>query len=884
MIEHTRACSPFAARLLDADPALLESLAAHLQEPWDETAMLAFLAGFNIADEDALKRALRLLRKNVMLRLIARDLNGLAQLPEVVETCTVLAEVAVNVALEHLHRWHAELHGFPIGADGTVQPFIVVGMGKLGGRELNVSSDIDLIFAYPDDGETNGGRPISNHEYFSRLGKKLIAAVGELTADGFVFRVDMRLRPYGDSGPLVCSFAALEEYYQTQGREWERYAWIKGRVIAGPGQELEALLKPFIYRKYLDYGAFDSMRDLKAQIMREVVRRDMHDNIKLGPGGIREIEFIAQVFQLIRGGRDATLQIRATLPVLELLRQKGQLASEAVAELSEAYVFLRNLEHRLQYLQDAQTQMLPHDDENRRRLAAGMNFPDWAALETVLNHHRGNVERHFSQVFAESDDGQEHPLAALWQGRLTDEVAHEQITALGYGMAEETWQRLHRLREGSRYQQLPQASRERFDVLIPQLIQEASTLSNADVALARTLDLLEAICRRANYLALLAEFPQALELVSRLCASSSWLANYLTQHPILLDELLDTRNLYAPPDFSRLSTELETTLTACGEDVERKLDALRHFKHAQTFRFAAQDMMGKLPLETLSDYLSGLADMVLAAVVRHAWPGLRNHHREISQFAIIGYGKLGGKELGYASDLDLVFLYDDDAPEAGEVYARFGQRISNWLNSLTPAGQLYETDLRLRPDGASGLLVSSVEAFAEYQRSKAWVWEHQALTRARFCAGDAAIGRAFEQIRLDVLCQPRDLGKLCEEVVAMRQKMRDGHPNNTDLFDLKHDAGGIVDVEFIVQYLVLAYAHEHHELIANMGNIALLKKAGALGLVPDDLAWSVADAYRAYRGQQHLLRLQGEGKARVAQEAFVEQRAQVRALWQHLFG
>ncbi|HEY3327323.1 MAG TPA: bifunctional [glutamate--ammonia ligase]-adenylyl-L-tyrosine phosphorylase/[glutamate--ammonia-ligase] adenylyltransferase [Novimethylophilus sp.] len=883
LLQHTRNCSPFVARLLDADAELLEPLLAHVHEPWDEPAMRSFLSSFAIADEASLKRILRHLRKHVMLRLIARDLNGLADLAEVVETCTALAEVAVGFALGQLHHWQAELYGLPVDEYGAPQALVVVGMGKLGGRELNVSSDIDLIFAYAQDGATDGARSISNHEYFSRLGKRLISAIGEITADGFVFRVDMRLRPYGDSGPLVGSYAALEEYYQTQGREWERYAWIKGRVIYGPGEELEALLKPFVFRKYLDYGAIASMRDLKVQIEREVARRDMHDNIKLGPGGIREIEFIAQVFQLIRGGKDRELQIRPTLQVLERLARKGLLSADTVNELSEAYVFLRNLEHRLQYLQDAQTQMLPPDDDSRARLAAGMNFPDWAGLEQALMRHRGNVERYFSQVFEEAGNGEGHSLDALWLGQQPAAAAQQQLDALGYREAAETLQRLKQLRVSTRYLQLPQQSRERFDTLMPQLIQAAGRQSAPDVALARAMSLFEAICRRANYLALLAEYPYALELVCRLCGASPWLAAYLTQHPILLDELLDTRNLYAPPDFAALAAELEATLADCGGDVERKLDALRHFKHAQTFRFAAQDLVGELPLETLSDYLSALADLMLDAVIRHAWPGLRSRHRETPLFAIIGYGKLGGKELGYSSDLDLVFLYDDEANDAGAVYARFGQRINNWLNSLTPAGQLYETDLRLRPDGASGLLVSSVAAFAEYQRGKAWTWEHQALTRARFCAGDAAIGRAFDQIRQQVLSQPRDLAKLREEVIAMRQKMLDGHPNDTELFDLKHDCGGIVDVEFIVQFLVLAHARSHAELAANTGNIALLKRAGALKLIPDWLAAAVADAYRAYRKEQHALRLQGLERARVPSAAYAGQRAAVTALWQEVF-
>jgi glutamate-ammonia-ligase adenylyltransferase len=883
-IEHTLACSPFAARLLDSDPNLLEPLLANIEQTWTAQAMRKFLGGFAITDDATLKSALRKLRRQVMLRLISRDLNSLAQLPEVVETCTQLAEVTIDVALRHLTDWQRALYGDPVDPSGAIQPMIVIGMGKLGGRELNVSSDIDLIFSYPEDGDTNGAKPISNHDYFTRLGKKLIAAIGETTVEGFVFRVDMRLRPYGESGPLVGSFAALEEYYQTQGREWERYAWIKGRVIAGPEKELQDLLRPFVFRKYLDYGAFASMRDLKVQIQREVNRREMHENIKLGPGGIREIEFIAQVFQLIRGGQERELQTRPTLEVLALLGRKGLLPSQTVAELTEAYIFLRNLEHRLQYMQDAQTQMLPPDAENRARLAMGMNHSDWTSLETAINGHRTKVERHFGMVFAEEKNSAAHPLAKLWQAVITDEIAQAQLAELGYRNPTETQQRLLQVRDSARYRQLPQTSRERFDALMPQLIETAASQTNPDEALTRGLTLFEAICRRASYLALLAEYPQSLQQVCTLCAASPWLANYLTQHPILLDELLDTRTLYTRPDFDQLAAELENSLADCGDDVERKLDVLRHFRHAQTFHLAAQDLTGTLSLEALSDDLSALADLIIDAVIRHAWPGVRNRHRETPAFAVIGYGKLGGKELGYASDLDIVFLYDDPAPEAGENYARLGQRINSWFNSLTPAGQLFETDLRLRPDGASGLLVSSVEAFTEYQKTKAWTWEHQAITRARFCAGDASVGQAFEQIRLDILQQPRDPQKLREEIASMRQKMHDGHPNNTELFDLKHDSGGIVDVEFLVQYLVLAHARQYPALTANIGNIALLKLAGDLGLFDAELGIKVADAYRSYRQEQHRERLQGVEKARIATDLYVNERALVTALWKAVIG
>lgn len=889
---HAVDCSPFVARLVNADAALLQDLAAGLHQPWTTAAMQDWLAQQQVSDDASLKRVLRKLRQRVVLRLMVRDLNGLADLNEVMQVVSALAEVTLQSALQHLTPWLQAQYGVPVGEEsGEPQHFTVVGMGKLGGHELNVSSDIDLIFAFAEDGDTDGEKSISNMDFFTRLAKRLIAAIDEITEDGFVFRVDMRLRPYGSEGPLACSFAMLEEYYQNQGREWERYAWIKGRVVAGPDQGLGALLRPFVFRKYLDFGAFASMRDLKLQIQRDVNRRDMHDNIKLGRGGIREVEFIAQVFQLIRGGRDASLQIRPTLMVLSLLQGKGLLPIQTVHELHQAYVFLRNLEHRLQYLEDSQTQDLPTNEESQRRIAKGMRFADWPAFLAELDQHRSLVQQHFEQVFndAKSNQGDkaeeqlQSPPVAIWRGLLEGDEAVSAMATLGYQEPQDTLRKLMSFHDSPRYRQLPELSRHRFDTLMPLALSEAAHEKHPDVVLMRVADLLDSICRRASYLALLAEYPSALTLVTRIVAASPWLAQYLTQHPILLDELLDTRNLYATPDFSAMRADLLAHIAALNGDVERQMDEMRQFKHAAVFRFAATDVAGQLPLETLSDYLSALADIILEVTIKALWPTLRNRHRDDPQFAVIGYGKLGGKELGYASDLDIIFLYDDEAAGAGEVYARLGQRINTWLSSMTAAGTLYETDMQLRPDGASGLLVSSVQAFEVYQQEKAWVWEHQALTRARFCAGNAAIGERFEQIRAKVLGQQRETAKLAEEVAAMRQKMKQAHPNPSDLFDLKHDRGGIVDVEFIVQYLVLAHAKQYPQLTQNLGNIALLEMLGNLQLVQAELANAAASAYREYRRRQHAIRLQGENQARVPLAEVQTHVAAVAGLWQQVF-
>ncbi|MGH8636835.1 MAG: bifunctional [glutamate--ammonia ligase]-adenylyl-L-tyrosine phosphorylase/[glutamate--ammonia-ligase] adenylyltransferase, partial [Burkholderiales bacterium] len=641
-----------------------------------------------------------------------------------------------------------------------------------------------------------------------------------------------------------------------------------------------------------DYGALASMRSLHAQIRQEVTRRDMADDIKLGPGGIREIEFIAQLFQLIRGGREAALRTQPTLEVLRLLAERALLPAAAAAELAQAYEFLRRLEHRLQYLDDQQTQSLPRSDEDRALIAQAMGMSDWATMLEALDAHRRAVSHHFEQIFAASartpDEGSTAaavaapglPAAAI---EAQGGVLSQQLVQLGYAHADALAARVTGMRTGSRYRQMPASGQARIDILLPRVLETAARLQDRDAAAESLLDLIENIGRRESYLALLVEYPQALAAVANLAASSRWAAQYLGQHPILLDELLDNRAAAAAPDLAGMVRALETQLSEHAGDMERQMDALRHFKHAQTFRLLVQDLAGGLPLETLSDHLSDLACACLSSVMRVAWEHLRVRHRPEPRFAIVGYGKLGGKELGYASDLDIIFLYDDDAGQAAEVYARYALRINTWLTTVTPAGLLYETDLRLRPDGASGLLVSPLEAFVAYQRDKAWVWEHQALTRARHVAGDAAIGQRFEALRSDILREVRERDELRREIIAMRSKMLDAHPNTSALFDLKHDRGGIIDVEFIVQYLVLAHSAQHADLTANAGNLALIMRAAALGLIPYPDAQAVHAAYRRYRQLQHALRLRGDRYARVDPATVAVEMGSVQRLWDLVF-
>jgi glutamate-ammonia-ligase adenylyltransferase len=853
-----------------------------------------------------LGRAMRRLRNLLIATLITRDLDGRADLAEVVATMSEFADFAIRTHLDALTSEMSAAHGRPIGSEsGRVQELIVLGMGKLGGGELNVSSDIDLIFVYPEDGETAtdtaAQRPLSNHEFFVRLGKKLIAELSEIIEDGFTFRVDMALRPNGKSGPLAASFGMVEEYFVAQGREWERYAWVKARAVTGnPADiaQLDKIVRPFVYRRYLDFGSIDALRNMHAQIRAEVTRQETRhpgrcNNVKLGRGGIREIEFLAQVFQLIRGGRDAGLRERSTRVTLRTLAQKRLLTPEVVEQLLQSYSFLRNLEHRLQYLDDAQTHTLPPNEADRLLVAHMMGFADTTALLAELETHSAFVAGQFDAIFsdksgtpaANGEDNDQAEIRALLSASDNLEAIQANLEALGFDDAPAAAQRLLSTWQSPRLQSLPESSRSKLIALVStSLPMIAASTEGRSATLGRLLDFFEAIARRAAYLALLTEYPQSLERVIRMMHASDWAAKYLTRHPLLLDELLDDRTLKAAPDWPAFARECQQQLDANAGDTERQMDALREMHHAQLIRLLAQDLEGELSVERLADHLSALADVLVAATLQAAWQTLLKRHREVPLFSVIAYGKLGGKELGYASDLDVIFLYDDDHPDAPELYAKLAQRFITWMTSHTPAGILFDVDIALRPDGASGLLVSPFSAFEKYQTASAWPWEHQALTRARFCAGDAAIGARFEALRETVLRHPRDAQKLKRDILAMRQKMHDAYPNRSGLFDLKQDAGGMIDIEFMVQYLVLEHSAQYPQLTRDIGNIALLHVTGELGLIDRALGEHTADAYRLFRKLQHQIRLQGEERARVEPERVQREADTVKKLWRQLFG
>ena len=863
-------------------------------------------------DEAALAWRLRALRRREMVRIAWRDLAGWAGLDEVLRDLSDLAEGCVQGALQPLHRWAAQQYGTPKDRQGRPLSLVVLGMGKLGARELNFSSDIDLIFAYREEGETRRRNGLSHAEFFARLGQRLIQALDEATAEGFVFRVDMRLRPFGDSGPLAMGFGALEDYYQSQGREWERYAMIKARPIAGdPGEgaELMELLRPFVYRRYLDYSAFESLRDLKTQIEREIARKGHQDNIKLGPGGIREVEFIGQAFQLVRGGREPALRRRELQAILARLAELDLLPGYIADSLGEAYRFLRRAENRLQMVRDGQVHRLPAEERERARLAFAMGYADWSAFERALRRHRRLVHEHFQQVFAapQADDREQtperDPLDELCGGSVAAGDEAEVLRRHGFTDPEETARWLDTLRSGSAMRFAGQRGRAQLRRLLPLLLHAAAEQEHPDETFARLARLLEAVAGRTTYLTLLVESPMALSQLVRLCGASAWLADMLAHHPVLLDELLDPRSLYQPMARETLERELEEQLRALPPgDLEQQMDALRHFQQMAVLRVAAADITGALPLMVVSDELTEIAEVLLRKVLQLAWsimtgkhgePGYTRGRRRLrAGFCIIAYGKLGGIELGYGSDLDLVFLHDGEGEEQHtdgakaihneQFFARLGQRIIHMLETLTPAGVLYEVDMRLRPSGASGQLVPNVESFAEYQRQEAWTWEHQALVRARPVAGDPAIAERFNAIRRAVLAQARDREELRAAVRDMRARMRQELGSRAaGRFDLKQDPGGIADIEFMVQYGLLAWSHDHPELLEYTDNMRLLDGFGRAGLLPPKDVACLQEAYKAFRARVHRLSLQGRS-ATVDEGEFAAERDCVTGNWRRL--
>lgn len=872
-------------------------------------------------DVTSLDRLLRLERNRAMVRIVWRDFTRAARTNEITAELSALADTMIQAALNWHYRALVARFGEPLGHDdGAPQPMLVLGMGKLGARELNVSSDIDLIFSYPASGETSGGhKTLSNQEFFVRLGQKLIQSLDANTADGFVFRVDMRLRPHGQSGALVHSFDAMEGYYQSQGRDWERYAMIKARPVAWvrggepAADELMQLLAPFTYRQYVDFSVIDSLRAMKGLINRQVQRRGMDQDVKLGVGGIREVEFVVQLFQLIRGGRDLAMRERQVCKMLPLLERQKYLPQGVSRELLEAYLFLRDTEHALQGYQDRQTQTLPASDLGRLRLAVVMGFASWEAFFTALDAHRCLVDREFQAVIADPDETLDVDAQALavwldiWEADVKDEQALEALREANWVNAERVMALLEHLRQCRPVLAMQASSRTRLDTFMPRLLHALDEAPEIEAAegLKRVLPFVEAVVRRSAYLVLLVENPTAMAQLVRLSAASPWIANQLARHPILLDELLTPESLYAPPGKDELRDDMRREVLRLGwEDLEGHMETLRYFRSAHGLRVAASEITGALPLMKVSDYLTYIAEVILEHVLALAWHNMVARHgyprhsdgqveREPA-LIVVGYGKLGGIELGHDSDLDLVFIHDTDPKGSTDgdksvdnqtFYTRLCQRMIHIITAQMGSGQLYEVDMRLRPSGNSGMLVASLTAYEKYQNSDAWTWEHQAAVRARPVAGNQALAARFNAVRKALLQRPRDILALRRDVITMRDKMRvhlgSGH-HSAQLFHLKQDAGGIVDIEFMVQYAVLAWAHKAPALTQYTDNIRILETLEQTGLMAAASVAQLIEAYKAYRSTGHRLALQRQEAVLQGEDVFALERQQVSDLWQAL--
>ncbi len=842
--------------------------------------------------------ALRVLRQWTMARLLTLDCEHQASLETVTLGVTHLAEVALDAACQQAFKDLDARHGVPLTSAGKRAEFWVIGMGKLGARELNVSSDIDLIYVYDEDGETTGNEQglgkISVQEYFARAVKAIYTLIGDTTEHGFVFRVDLALRPNGNSGPSVVSLGALEEYLLVQGREWERFAWMKSRVIAprssiqnGSAANLRSVVLPFVFRRYLDYNVFESLRTLHQQIRDHAAKRsaghpERANDVKLSRGGIREIEFTVQLLQVVRGGQFPELRTRPTLDALQRVAKAGLMPLDTAKALAEAYVFLRRVEHRIQYLDDQQTHVLPTQDHDLTWIANTMGYDDSCDFFSDLEEHRDIVAHAFDILLG----GDRECKGCQSQG-TRERPELEKILDLFTGEAR---QRLAHWQDSPKVQSLRDDARGRLMRLLQRTAQWLKEGRVEEVAVVRMADWMEPLMRRESYLAMMLERPAVHERLLRLLGAAKWPARYLVQHPGVIDELAGgdvLKQRFVATDFEAELQARRAALQRTGEDDEENiLNLLRRAHHAEVFRTLARDVEGNLTVEQVADDLSAMADAVLRVTAAWCWSYLKNRHREVPQFAIISYGKLGGKELGYGSDLDIVFVFEDADERAQEVYAAFVRKLINWFTVKTAEGDLFEIDTALRPNGSSGLLVTTFDAYADYQQQRgsntAWTWEHQAMTRARFVMGDAHMRQRFDQVRLAVISAQRDPHALAQEIVNMRNRVRGAHPIKPGFFDVKHSPGAMVDAEFAVQYLVLMHTTAHPELADNVGNIALLQRAEAAGLLPPGVGMAASAAYRELRRVQHKARLNEEPTQVEGSFLKTEQEA-VLALWQAVF-
>ncbi len=933
----TWACSDFVARNCIRYPAIFYQLQEEgfaLDRSIENYMELVNHVVTKAKDENELMSTLRLLRQQEMVRIAWRDLNALTDIKTILQELTDFAEAVVAVILQHLEQQQAEIFGMPVDANGEEQSLLVFAMGKMGGGELNFSSDIDLIFSFAESGETTGPRRKSFYEFYLAVIRKLVKVLNDVTAEGFVYRVDTRLRPFGESGPMAMSFSGIEQYYQLQGRDWERYAMIKAKLITGRDsdrQYLLSMLTPFVYRRYLDFSMLDSIREMKAMINAQMKRKGMINNVKLGKGGIREIEFIGQTLQLIRGGREPELRARSIIKVLSLLAEKNYLQSSEVEQLINAYWFLRKLENRLQMLGDKQTHTLPDDERSQQRLNLGMGVQNWSELIEQLANHQNAVDRVFQNLIAPADETQEvivSPFALFWQsvwqetttGEKSDDGLRQYLLSMDYNHVKAIESLLLQLHSSPQIKHLTGDSSRLMAQLMESLVEKIADYPEQTALLDRVCRIIKALAGRKVYISLLSEYPTIQLQMLTLCAASEWFTERLVKHPILLDSLLSTVEMLREQhgdqydikqllalELARIETQVGAQGEIIGEDVEQIMDRMRQFKRKTVFSVAMLDVFYEEPVEIVSDQLTELANVLLEKILELCWRAMVRKHGEPSCFidgegfkptiSIIAYGKMGGNELGYGSDLDIIFLHNssgekqvtlgrdnlgEKAIDNQSFFARVAQRVIHFLNTRTYSGILYEADTRLRPNGQSGLMVSSISAFEAYQQEKAWTWEHQALIRARYVTGNSLgstlIEQEFDRIRRSILQQSRDTDQLSQEVVDMREKMRKHLANKSDDFDIKQDAGGLVDIEFMTQAGVLIHAKQHANCIKHTATLELINELKTVGWYSAEEAISLANAYRYFRKLKNWQNLQCE-----ADESEVAlHRDNVTAVWQRL--
>lgn len=906
--------SPFIAEVLLRDELLCQELPQRLQEKQRSSAYRQQLNQLlsSCGDDACGQRILRQFRNREMVYIAWRDFLADWSLEESLAHLSELAEALIFETYQWQYAQCCQEWGIPCNAQGQAQPMLIIGMGKLGGGELNFSSDIDLIFTYPENGQTQGARrSIDNAQFFTRLGQRIIKMLDQQTFDGFCYRVDMRLRPFGESGPLVMSYAALEDYYQEQGRDWERYAMVKARVMGcemyEQYQELRQMLRPFVFRRYIDFSAIQSLRRMKSMIRSEVRRRGLSNNIKLGAGGIREIEFIAQVFQLIRGGREPSLRHRGLLETLQAIGELELLTSDQIEQLTGAYRFLRRLENILQAIEDKQTQTLPDKSDDQLRLTFAMGYYSWEALTEQIQLEMARVHQVFVALIGEEEEEDDHLIAQhfheLWDmAHKPEVVVHIVEHDLALSDPETVANTCIDFKQDLAKKTIGPRGREVLNRLMPKVYQVIFLHPEAQFGLARVLSLLNRIATRTTYLELLDEYPAALNQLVRLCTASPMISEQLARYPILLDELIDPQQLYHPIALESYKTELRDFLARIPEeDMEQQMEALRQFKQICILKIAAADIAGVLPVMKVSDHLTYLAEAIVEAVIHQAWLqvsakyGVPDHlaEREGKGFAVIGYGKVGGWELGYNSDLDIVFVHDcptssmtdgKKSIDGRQFYLRLAQRVIHLFSTRTTSGILYEVDTRLRPSGASGLLVSPLDAFATYQKEEAWTWEHQALVRARMIYGDMPLQHNFNQLRHTILSLPRDQETLKQQVIEMRKKMRQHlGSKKAGRFMLKQDEGGIADIEFLAQYWVLLYSHQLPKLTRWSDNVRIFESLIKLGVLDESSAMALTHAYTCMRDQIHhrnLLNLEAD----VDGGKFIDERKIVTQIWHQWLG